>query len=117
MASIEAATHAWWRQQAELAAELGISFENWRRISDLLSKPPPMRVGTHLVMNSVAAGRAMAIDATMTFMASADGVGRKVRRVSNGGGGGGGGELSEAGVACRRGEAFDFMSETSSEEV
>ena len=40
-AAINAATHAWWKQQAELACELGITWSDWQRISTLLSKPPP----------------------------------------------------------------------------
>ncbi|KAL3913673.1 MAG: hypothetical protein SGPRY_007901, partial [Prymnesium sp.] len=60
-----AAARAWYKQQAELAHELGITLENWRRISDLMSKPPPVRVGGHIVMNSAAIGRAVVIDAAV----------------------------------------------------
>jgi hypothetical protein len=38
-AAIDAARREWWGQQAELAAELGITWENWQRIAQLLSKP------------------------------------------------------------------------------
>ena len=70
-AAIEAATHAWWRQQAELAAELGITFNDWQRIATLLSKPPPMRVGGNIVLNSVAIGRAIVIDAALEHAVAA----------------------------------------------
>jgi len=43
---------------AELATD-------WMRISTLLSKPPPFLHGGQLVMNSVAAGRAVVIDAAI----------------------------------------------------
>ena len=59
---MEAATLEWQNEQAALAAELGISYEDWQRIARLLSKPPPKLVGGHLVMNSVAIGRAMVVD-------------------------------------------------------
>ena len=42
-AAIDAATLAWWKQQAALAAELSITFDDWQRIVKLLSNPPPMR--------------------------------------------------------------------------
>ena len=64
-AAVEAATQQWYEQQAELAAELGIGFEDWQRIVTLLSKPPPTRVGNSIVLNSVAAGEAMVIDAAI----------------------------------------------------
>ena len=64
-AAIEAATTQWHEQQAELAWELGITFEGWQRIVALLSKPPPVRVGGLVVMNSVAAGRSVVIDAAV----------------------------------------------------
>ena len=57
-AAVDAATHEWWRQQAELAAELGIKFDDWQRITSLLSKPPPMRVGNQIVMNTSRSRRA-----------------------------------------------------------
>ena len=64
-AAIDAATLAWWKQQAALAAELSITFDDWQRIVKLLSNLPPMRVGRNIVMQSVAAGRAMVIDAAV----------------------------------------------------
>ena len=69
--AIEAATHAWWVEQAALAAkpeltpEGGLTFEYWQRITSLLMKAPPMRQGAYIIMNSVAAGRAIAIDAAI----------------------------------------------------
>lgn len=50
-----------------LAAELGISFEDWQRIVKLLMKPPPKRVGGQVVLNSVAIGRAIVVDAAIEF--------------------------------------------------
>ena len=64
-AAVEAATADWYRQQAELAAELGITCEDWKRIVALLMKPPPVRIGADIVMNSVATGRAIVIDAAV----------------------------------------------------
>eukprot|EP00966_Prymnesium_polylepis_P250889 5801480-Prymnesium_polylepis.1 len=65
-AAVQAATLQWHEQQAELAAELGITFDDWQRIVALLSKPPPIRVGGDIVMCSVAIGRAAVIDAAVT---------------------------------------------------
>ena len=64
-AAVEAATLDWWQEQAHLAAELGISFEDWQRIVKLLMKPPPKRVGGQVVLNSVAIGRAIVVDAAI----------------------------------------------------
>ena len=64
-AAVEAATEQWHVQQAELAGELGITFDDWQRIVALLSKPPPVRVAGKIVMNSVAIGRAVVIDAAV----------------------------------------------------
>ena len=47
------------KKQAELAAELGISYDDWQRISTLLKDLPPMRIGDRWVSCSVAIGRAM----------------------------------------------------------
>ena len=51
--------------RADLAWELRIGLEDWQRIVTLLSKPPPVRIGNNIVMNSVAAGRAVVIDAAV----------------------------------------------------
>ena len=64
-AAVHAATMAWWEQQANLAAELGISYENWQRVVTLLAKPPPTLHAGHLVMNSVAISRPIVIDAAI----------------------------------------------------
>ena len=61
-AAVEAATLEWQNDQAALAAELGISYEDWQRITKLLMCPPPKLVGGHLVTNSVAIGRAIVVD-------------------------------------------------------
>ena len=41
------------------------------RISDLLSKPPPMLVGSQIVMNSVSVGRAIVVDAAVQHAVAA----------------------------------------------
>ena len=60
-AAIKQATLEWQWQQAELAAELGISCTDWRRIVQLLSSPPAKQINQYLVMNSVAVGEAVVI--------------------------------------------------------
>ena len=64
-AAVKAAEQQWYEQQADLACELGIGFEDWQRIVTLLAKPPPVRIGNDIVMNSVLTGRAMVIDAAV----------------------------------------------------
>ena len=64
-AAVQAARDLWYRQQGELADELGLTFDDWQRIVALLSKPPPIRVGDKLVMCSVAIGREVVIDAAV----------------------------------------------------
>ena len=64
-AAIKQATLEWQWQQAELAAELGISFEKWQRIVKLLSAPSAKHVSKWLVMNSVAVGEAVVINAAV----------------------------------------------------
>ena len=64
-AAVQAAEQLWAQQQADLAWELGISFEGWQRIVTLLSKAPAARIGNQVVMHSVAAGRAIVIDAAV----------------------------------------------------
>ena len=64
-AAVRQATLEWQWQQAELAAELGISHEAWMRITKLLSAPPAKQVSKWLVMNSVAVGEAVVISAAV----------------------------------------------------
>ena len=61
-AAVSAATEEWYREQALLALELGLTLEQWQRIVDLLSKPPPKLIAGHLVTNSVTIGRAIVLD-------------------------------------------------------
>merc|ERR1712070_662756 len=60
-AALQQATLAWQKEQAELAAELGISLADWRRIYSLLSAPPAKRINSHLVLCGAAMGRAMVV--------------------------------------------------------
>ena len=64
-AAVRQATLEWQWQQAELAAELGISYEAWMRITKLLSAPPAKQVSKWHVMNSVAVGEAVVISAAV----------------------------------------------------
>ncbi|KAL1525321.1 hypothetical protein AB1Y20_020182 [Prymnesium parvum] len=64
-AAVEAATLRWYQEQAALGLELGISYVDWLRIVKLLTNAPPCLEGGHIVMNSVAAGRAMIVDAAI----------------------------------------------------
>ena len=64
-AAVKQAALEWEWEQAELAAELGISFEKWQRIVKLLSAPPAKHVSKWLVMNSVAVGEAVVINAAV----------------------------------------------------
>ena len=64
-AAVDAAWQQWAEQQADLAFELGIGFEDWQRISTLLSTPPPVRIGNQIIMNSVLNNRAIVIDAAV----------------------------------------------------
>ncbi|KAL3923511.1 MAG: hypothetical protein SGPRY_004195 [Prymnesium sp.] len=67
----EPATKAWHMQQAELARELGITLKDWNRIADMLSRPPPVRVGRHIMMISVMIGRSIVVDAAVEEAISA----------------------------------------------
>ena len=50
----------WYTRQAKLAADHGISYSNWKRISALLKDLPPKRIGDRLGSCSVTlGGRAM----------------------------------------------------------
>ena len=64
-AAVRQATLEWQWQQAELAAELGISYKAWMRITKLLSAPPAKQVSKWHVMNSVAVGEAVVISAAV----------------------------------------------------
>ena len=64
-AAVKQATLEWEWEQADLAAELGIKFEDWQRIVKLLSAPPAKHVSKWLVMNSVAVGEAVVINAAV----------------------------------------------------
>ncbi|KAL3918730.1 MAG: hypothetical protein SGPRY_005901, partial [Prymnesium sp.] len=64
-AAVEVVSHTWHEEQAMLAAELGLNSNDWERIVNLLSKPPPKLEGRHLVMNSVSIGDAIVVDAAI----------------------------------------------------
>ena len=70
-AAVHAATEEWHREQALLACELGLTFDQWQRIVNLLSKPPPKLVAGCLVTNSVAIGRAIVLDEAVKEAVSA----------------------------------------------
>ena len=64
-AAVDAGMLAWYKEQATLAAELGIDYKDWQRITRLMMQPPPQHVGRYQVLNSVAIGRGIAIDAAV----------------------------------------------------
>jgi hypothetical protein len=64
-AAVDAGMLAWYKEQATLAAELGIDYKDWERITRLMMQPPPQHVGRYKVLNSVAIGRGIAIDAAV----------------------------------------------------
>ena len=64
-AAVDAGMLAWYKEQATLAAELGIDYKDWERITRLMMQPPPQHVGRYKVLNSVAMGRGIAIDAAV----------------------------------------------------
>jgi len=53
------------RDRDEAGESLRCTCEDWKRIVALLMKPPPVRIGADIVMNSVATGRAIVIDAAV----------------------------------------------------
>ena len=63
-AAVDAAIQVWYQEQFELAWELGIEFEDWQRIVTLLTKNV-QRSGNFILLNSVAAGRTVVIDAAV----------------------------------------------------
>ena len=63
-AAVDAAIDQWYHEQFELAWELGIEFHDWQRIVTLLTKNV-QRSGKYILLNSVAAGRTVVIDAAV----------------------------------------------------
>ena len=55
----------WHKKQAELAAELEISFTDWQRIVALLKDHPPVHIGDRLVSCSVLIGKALVVRAAV----------------------------------------------------